>query len=76
MLIFVFGALRFGPITVFACLLVFHLWVFFPITTDFSAWYATAFAADLVFLLLLAVYGYYVSLGGQPMFSGNLLRED
>lgn len=75
-LILVFGALRFGPITVFACLTVFHLWIFFPITTDFSAWYATAFAADLVFLVLLAVYGYYVSLGGQPMFSGKLLKED
>jgi serine/threonine protein kinase len=75
-LILIFCAVRFGPIALFACLTVFHLWIFFPITTDFSTWYATAFAADLVFLVLLAVYGYYISLGGQPMFSGKLLRED
>jgi serine/threonine protein kinase len=75
-LILVFGALRFGPIALFACLTVFHLWVFFPITSDFSAWYATAFMVDVVFLFLLAIYGYYISLGGQPMFSGKLLRED
>jgi Double zinc ribbon len=75
-LILIFCAVRFGPIALFACLTVFHLWIFFPITTDFSTWYTTAFAADLVFLVLLAVYGYYISLGGQPMFSGKLLRED
>ena len=75
-LVFIVCALRFGVVALFITLTVFHLWIFFPITTDFSAWYATTFGLDLVFLIALVVYGYYLSLGGQPMFSGSLLRED
>lgn len=53
----------------------FHLWVFFPITTEFSAWYATVFVMDLIFLLALAGYGSYISLGGQSPFKIKLLAE-
>ena len=34
---------RFGLLAMISALFLFHLWVFFPITTEFSAWYATDF---------------------------------
>jgi hypothetical protein len=59
-----------------ACLTVFHLWVFFPITTEFTAWYAQVFVLDLIFVLALAAYGFYTSLGGQSPFNLRLLAEE
>jgi serine/threonine-protein kinase len=73
---FVFCAVRFGPVALVFCLLFFHLWVFFPITTELNAWYAPVFLMDLVFLLGLAAFGFYTSLGGQPLFKGTILKED
>ena len=74
--LFVFCAVRFGPLALLSLLLFFHLWVFFPITSDFTAWYAGTFLFDVVILLALAFYGYYVSLGGQSPFNVKLLAED
>ncbi|HLE61886.1 MAG TPA: serine/threonine-protein kinase [Pyrinomonadaceae bacterium] len=74
--LFVLCAVRFGPLALMNCLTVFHLWVFFPITTEFSAWYATVFVMDLIFLLALAGYGFFTSLGGQSPFKIRLLAED
>ena len=39
-----------------AALFVAHLYVFFPITTDLTAWYATEFAIALVICVALGVY--------------------
>jgi serine/threonine-protein kinase len=74
--LFVACAARFGPLALMACLTVFHLWVFFPITTEFTAWYAQVFVLDLIFVLALAAYGFYTSLGGQSPFNLRLLAED
>lgn len=72
----VIAAARFGPIALISALIFLHLRVFFPITTELTAWYAGDFVIDLVFLLALACYGFYTSLAGQPVFSGGLLKED
>ncbi len=42
---------------------------------DFSKWYAVRAIAAMAVPLALLVYGFYVSLGGQPMF-GRALREE
>jgi len=42
---------------------------------DISHWYAEGAAVSLVFQFALLVYGFYVSLGGQPMF-GSALKEN
>lgn len=47
----------------------------FPITTNFTAWYATGFVLYLALLVALAVYGFYTSLAGQPLFGGKLFEE-
>ena len=71
----VFCAVRFGPLALMVTLTVYHLWVFFPITTELTAWYATTFVIDLIVMLGLAVYGFYTSLGGQKLLTGNILAE-
>jgi hypothetical protein len=53
----------------------FGLWVFFPITTELTAWYATDFTIALAILVLAVAYGFYNSLAGQPLFSGRLLED-
>ncbi len=71
-LLFVFVLYRYGLLALAFALFVGHLWVFFPITSDFTAWYATDFVISLVICLALTIYGFYTSLAGQPMFSGLL----
>jgi serine/threonine-protein kinase len=46
-----------------------------PITTNFTAWYATGFVLYLALLVALAVYGFYTSLAGQKPFGGKFLEE-
>jgi len=67
--------IRFGLLAVVSVVFFSHLVVFYPITTELTAWYATDFTIALVIALALAVYGFYISLGGQKVFSGNLLDE-
>ena len=74
--LFVVAGARFGPVTLISTLIFLHLAIFFPITTELTAWYAGDFVLDLIFLLALAFYGFYTSLAGQPLFSGGLLKED
>lgn len=74
--LYVVAAARFGPIALISALIFTHLHVFFPITTELTAWYAGDFVLDLIFLVALACYGFYTSLAGQPLFSGALLKED
>ena len=66
---------RFGLLAMISALFLFHLWVFFPITTEFTAWYATDFTIGLAICVALAVYGFYTSLAGQPLFGGKLLQD-
>ena len=66
---------RFGLLALCATLFFAHLWVFYPMTTDFGAWYATDFVIGAVLCLALAGYGFYLSLGGQSLFGGKLLDD-
>jgi hypothetical protein len=74
-LLFVFVLYRYGLLALAFALFVSHLWVFFPITSDFTAWYATDFVISLVICLALVIYGFYTSLAGQPLFTGKLLQD-
>jgi hypothetical protein len=44
---------------------------FFPLTFHPSQWYFSQSVAVLVFCVGLAVYGFYTSLGGKPVFGGG-----
>jgi serine/threonine-protein kinase len=63
---------RYGLLALISALFFLHLLIFFPITSDFSAWYATDFILSLIISLGLAIFGFYTSLAGQPLFRGSL----
>ena len=46
-----------------------------PVTTNFTAWYATGLVIYLVAMVAVAVYGFYTSLAGQPLFGGKFFEE-
>ncbi|HET6668618.1 MAG TPA: serine/threonine-protein kinase [Pyrinomonadaceae bacterium] len=71
----VYALKRFGLLALCAALFFAHLSIFYPMTTELTAWYAIHFTVALVIALALAAYGFYVSLGGQKLLSGRLLEE-
>jgi Protein kinase domain len=66
--------LRFGVLTTAAAIVFHHLWIFFPMTLNVTAWYAADFVVDFILLAAIAIYAFRVSLGGKPAFL-NLLPE-
>jgi serine/threonine-protein kinase len=46
-----------------------------PITLDVTAWYASRCLPVVAVLAALAIYGFYTSLGGKPLFGTGLLDE-
>jgi hypothetical protein len=76
----VFGLLgvammRYGLVMLASAMLLSYGLQNFPVTLDFSVWYAGTGLAPLVLLLALAVFAFYTSLGGQKVFKGSLLEE-
>lgn len=66
---------RFGLVALLSAMVLSDLYFGWPVTTDFSAWYATGFVLNALALAGLAVFSFYTSLGGQPLFSGTLLED-
>ena len=66
---------RFGLLATAAYFACYNMTRNYPITSDFSAWYAggTIFALGVV--VAICGYGFYTSLGGQKVFAGKLLEE-
>ena len=67
---------RFGVLATMAHQLFFFLAIMYPMTTDFSAWYAPSMVFALALVVGVAVYGFYISLGGQSLFSNGLLKDE
>jgi len=66
---------RYGLLALVSALFIAHLNIFFPVTSDFSAWYAGDFLPALAISLGLAVYGFHTSLAGQPLLGRRLLED-
>jgi len=66
---------RYGLLALTTAVFVMHLWVFFPITTELSAWYAFDFVVGALLCVGLASWAFYTSLAGQKLFTGNLLDD-
>jgi len=71
----VFALKRYGLLALISTLFFYTLGVFYPMTTELTAWYASDFTIALVICLALAAYGFYTSLGGEKLWSGKLLDE-
>jgi len=74
-LLLVIALYRYGLLATIFALFLLHLFVFFPMTTELSAWYATDFIIGLIICIALAAYGCYISLAGQPLFGKSLLED-
>ena len=66
---------RYGLLAGMFTLLFLHMQIRFPVTTNFTSWYATGFVIDLVLLLLLLFYAFRTSLAGQPLTRGKFLQD-
>jgi hypothetical protein len=67
---------RFGLLASVASFFFVHLAIYYPITPDFTRWYAADFMIAVVISLAIVAYGFYISLAGQPLFSGKFLADD
>jgi hypothetical protein len=71
----VFVMIRFGLLALVANFVVFNIVQNFPLTTQWSAWYAGISLAGILLIAAMAIYGFYTSLGGRPVFEGAVLEE-
>lgn len=63
---------RYGLLALISAIFFLHLAIFYPITSDFSAWYATDFVLALIISLTVIGFAFYISLAGQPLFRASL----
>jgi serine/threonine-protein kinase len=66
---------RFGLLAAMVWQFFFILSFAWPLTTNFSLWYSSATIFSLAVLVTLALYGFYTSLAGQPLFREGILKE-
>jgi serine/threonine-protein kinase len=66
---------RFGLLTTAASFLIMHILSHYPITLDAGEPYFATSVMALVLAAGVAVYGFYVSLAGRPLFQDALLQE-
>jgi serine/threonine-protein kinase len=66
---------RFGLFATMSYFLFFALCFQYPLTLDFSRFYASNGLFAIAVILALSGYGFYTSLGGQKVFAGKLLEE-
>ncbi len=71
----VFTNFRFGLLAGMAWQLFFSLTFHYPLTANFSLWYANTTIFCLLILTALAIFGCYTSIGSQKLFSHKLLED-
>jgi predicted Ser/Thr protein kinase len=66
---------RYGLLAMLSAQFFYHIFIFYPVTSELGAWYAGNFVLILIISTALALYAFYVSLGNQKLFRGGLLQE-
>ena len=66
---------RYGLLSMLCAQFFYHIFVFYPVTSELNAWYAGNFVLILIISVALVLYGFYVSLGNQKLFRGGLLQD-
>lgn len=72
----VFMLARFGVLALIVALSVSSTLQDFPLTTDFSAWYAGSSLFAIASVLVLTAYALYTALAGRPLFKAGFLDTD
>ncbi|HEX7313138.1 MAG TPA: serine/threonine-protein kinase [Pyrinomonadaceae bacterium] len=73
--VMLFVLLRFGMLALVFMEFFLTLFSFYPVTTDFNAWYAGTAAFGAALGVALILYGLKTSLAGQPLFRTSLLND-
>ena len=71
----VVAAARFGLLTTISKQFFFDLSFHYAITPNLSSWHAQTTFIILPILITVALYSFYTSLAGQPLFRGGVLRD-
>jgi serine/threonine-protein kinase len=71
----ILAATRFGLLTLTAAMFFTTMFGNYPMTTDFSVWYAPSTIFVLVITGAVVAFAFYTSLGGQPVFKGRLAKQ-
>jgi serine/threonine-protein kinase len=66
--------IRFGLLATMVAFLFQSVLLSYPITFDFSTWYAGLSLLGLVLVMCLAAYGFYLSLAGRPLLKEEFLE--
>ncbi len=66
---------RLGLLAMASVQFFYFMGLFFPYTTDFSAWYAGNTIIALLICVAFAFYGFHTSKAGQPLFRGGQFNE-
>jgi serine/threonine-protein kinase len=74
-LVLIFILYRYGLLALAGALFFSHLFVFYPMTSDLRAWYATDFIIGAALCVALAGFACYTSMAGQKIFGGKLLDD-
>jgi serine/threonine-protein kinase len=64
---------RFGLLPMIVGIIVSSILPGFPMTTDFSAWYAGSTMFSIATVLALTAYAFHTARAGRPLFSGGAL---
>ena len=67
---------RYGLLALVSTIFFVHLTIFFPITSDLSAWYAADFVLASIIGLALVGFAFYTSLAGQPLFRSSIFSDN
>jgi hypothetical protein len=73
-LIVLFIIIRLGLLA-FMVTIMFSNWDSFVLTTDFSAWYAGRSLLAVLVFAALAIYAFWISLAGRPLFKDEILNS-
>jgi hypothetical protein len=71
----IFVMLRFGLLSFVVGQAMVNILLLFPITADFSAWYAGSTIFALAFIVALAGFAFHTALAGRPLFQAKLLDD-
>ena len=74
--LFTFILTRFGVLAMMAALFVAQTLLFYPLTTDLTAWYAGGAVFAIASVLALTGYALYTALGGRPIWKAGFLDSD
>jgi hypothetical protein len=72
----VFALIRFGVLALLSEIFVLLTLRAFPLTADFSAWYAGSSLFPIGSIVVLTAYALYTALAGRPLFESGFLEND